>query len=773
MFVQIVINVSSSNVDQEYTYILPEELEKNAKVGARVVVSFGPSNRLVMGYIIKICSNTNYNVELLKEIDEILDYEPLISEEQIELAKKIKDDTICPLVRILNMMIPKALVLKTYKYLTLVNYSNIDESLVGIFSNSDTVKYTKSLWNLDAKIAREVKKGNIIVSYEAKPKANIKEISKYSINPTFYTKNMDNIINIRQKNFLKAIVDEVAMTSIELIDKYEVNEGIIQNLYKKGYLKKIKVPETRIIVRDVPIQRKIRITKNQNITKVLEDLREFEKPILYIPEDEVEQLEAIYQIINMNNKEHKNVVIITPEILSSYRISHLIRVRTGLSVLTINSNLSDGELFDDFYEIINDKYQVIVSTSSGALLPYKNVGTFILLNSESDNYYNDQSPRYNLKKVMIDYSNLINAKIIMMTFVPSIIDYSYGLKNYYKIIENSKLKDIKCEVIDLKTELKIGNNTPISRSLYNAILDDFNNRKFSMLIVNNKSYSSYVMCRNCGNTLTCSRCKTSLQYNKKINMLVCPSCSNRIPYSDECNVCHSSNWKMGGVGVEQVEEIIRGYFPNLKIKTLCSSTYEEYYETMFLLENNDINIVITTSVLANNIDSENLGTIGIICLDSISRGTTTDANERAYSMLVQSRNRIYHLDSSRLIIQTYNPDDQFLKDFLTSNYHGYLKNELSIRKILKTEPFYYINRIIVKGKYELVFKEANNIKSILLEMTGKKVFIIGPTYNYSYQGVQIIIKHRLNDISKYYKKIYENYQTTTMTIIFDCYPKHI
>lgn len=126
-----------------------------------------------------------------------------------------------------------------------------------------------------------------------------------------------------------------------------------------------------------------------------------------------------------------------------------------------------------------------------------------------------------------------------------------------------------------------------------------------------------------------------------------------------------------------------------------------------------------------------------------------------------------------MIIQTYNPEDDFLKDFLTTDYHGFLKNELSMRKILKNEPFYYINRIIVKGKYETIFKEANSIKKSLQDMLGSQVFVIGPTYNYQYQGVQIIIKHRLNDIGKFYKKIYEIYQTTSTTILVDRYPKYI
>lgn len=772
MVAKIVINVASSNVDQEYTYSLPKELEANAKIGSRVIVNFGNSTRLVMGYILDIANDSEYTGEL-KEIEEILDYEPLISMEQIELAKKIRDDAICPLIRILNLMIPNALVLKTSKYLTITNYKEIDGQLTSLFTKADTIIYTKSLWHLDNKIAKEVKKGNISVSYEAKPKNQKKYIDKYVINPTFTYQNFSALRSKRQIEFLEKMKDEVAMTSSELLEKYEVSEYIIQSLYRKGFLDKIKVPFSRIIVRDIPINKKIRDTKDENITRLLNELENAKKPILYIPKDDNEEQNSIYQIINRYQKQKKNVVIVVPEILSNYRISNLIRKRTGLSVGVVNSSLSSGELLDEFYEIKNDNYPVVVTSASGALLPYQNVGVFILLNVESDNYFNDQSPRYSLKKVMIDYANLIGANIVLSSFVPSIMDYTYGLKNHYQIIENSSDYNINVEVVDLKKELRMGNNSPISLELAKTMKNDALNKKLSIIIVNNKYFSSYVQCRNCGTTFSCPKCKISLQYNKKNKALICPSCSYRKDFDESCEACGSSDWKMGGFGMEQVEEIVKGQFPSLKVKCLKESSYDDYYKIMSDIEEGEINVLITSCMLSKDVDTDNIGSVSIINLDSVSRGLTTDANERAYSMLVQTRNSILNNNNAKMIIQTYNPDDSFLTDFLSSNYHTFLKNELAIRKLLKNEPFYFVNRIIVKGKYDTIFKESNSIKKRLQEMLGSNIFIIGPTYNYQYQGVQIIIKHRLNDINNYYKKIYEEYQTTTTAIIVDCYPKYI
>lgn len=772
MVVKVVINVSSSNVDQEYTYLLPKELETTTKVGARVIVGFGSSNRLVMGYIVDICPDTTYGGSL-KEIEQVLDYEPLISAAQIELAKKIRDDTICPLVRIFNLMLPNALIVKTSKYLTLINYQAVDERIARLFSNSDTILYTKTLWPLDSTIAKEVKHNNILVSYEAKPKTKVKTVNKYLINSVFTYANRNTLRSEKQREFLHNIENEIAMTAMELSEKYEIHEGMIQSLWKKGFLDKIEEPVSRIVVRDIPIHKKIRETKNQNITKVLENVESIEKPLLYIPKDEDEQFETIYQVINKYQKNNQNVVVIVPEILTSYRVSHLIRKRTGLSVGLINSKLPMGELLDEFYAIKENKYTIFVTTSIGALFPYQNVGAFILLNVESDNYYPDQSPRYNLKQVMIEYGKSIQAKTILISFIPSILDYTYGLQNYYEIIENINEKNIDIEVVDFKKELRSGNNSPLSHALHQAIMEDVKNKKLTMMIVNNKSYSSYVQCRSCGNTIVCPKCQLSLQYNKKNNVLICPSCSYRVPFHAECEICHGNDFKMGGIGMEKVEEIIRKEYPHLHVKILKESSYDEYYQTMSEIDEGELNILITSSMLFSSLDTDSLGTVALLNLDSVAKAATYDANERAYALLVQAKMKIISLEKGKLIVQTYNPEDAYLKDFLINDYHGFLKHELEIRRILKNEPFYYINRIIVKGKYETIFKEANDIKKNLQNMLGNHIFVIGPTYNYQYQGVQIMIKHRLNDIGRFYKIIYEKYQTTSTTVIVDRYPKYI
>ncbi|MCM1260236.1 MAG: primosomal protein N' [Prevotella sp.] len=773
MVVQVVINVSSSQVDQEYTYLLPDEMSSYAQIGSRVKVPFGDANRIVMGYILDIQENMTYTGEM-KSVCEVVDYYPLITSIQIELAKKIKDDAVCPLIRILNLMIPKAMVLKTNKYLTIQNYMAVDATLAKLFVEKETIPYTSKLSAYDTIIAKEIKKGNIKLGYDAIPKANHKMIHKYVVNQAVLDYEMSNLRSEAQKEFLSFAKDEAAMTKDEWMEKCAVSSYCIDSLYKKGFLNKIQEKASRVKVRQIPIEKRVRNSKDSLVQEVLAQLEEEDKPILFVPSSEDQLFNFIYQTIHRFQIEKKNVVILTPEILNSYRVSSLIRQKTGLSVAVINSDLSDGERLDIYNEILHDEYSVIVTTATGALYPFQNVGIFILLDIESDNYYNDQSPRYNLKLVMEQYARLIDAKLIFSSFSPNILDYTYGLKQYYHIIQDHQMVDsIDIEVIDMKQELRMAHQEPISTRLYHLLKYNIEHHQVSMLVVGNKHYSSFVMCRSCGEILKCSKCNISLQYHKKRNLLICPSCSKKLEMTS-CPTCSSNEWQMGGMGIEQIDEQIKKQFPTAKVTVLSETNYQQYYSIMGEIEEGNLDILITTPNYAKSIESSALTLIGVLNLDATSRMASFDASEKAYQMLVQLKNRLSKDGISRLIIQTYNSEkDDFLIDFLTSDYYGFVKNELQTRKVLRNEPYYYINRIIVKTKYEEMFKEANQIKMDLQRQLGNKIFVLGPTYNYQFQGVQIIVKHRINEISEIYKKIYKKYQSTSTTIIVDKYPKYV
>lgn len=771
MIASVVVNVKSNNVDYAFTYSIPENIIPLIKVGSRVKVPFGQSNRLLMGYVLEL--KDELSTMELKDIVELVDIEPVLSEKQIELAKFIKEDTICPLIRILNVMVPSSLQLKSKKYLNIVNYDDLDANLATILGGKQVVEYTSRLSSFSYQIEKAIEKGLITISYDAIQQTKEKYTSKYQLNiHAFY----DNISAFSQnvQDGLLLLKDEEPLSKSDIQDKTGLSYYMIDKCSKMKVLTTLRLPTSRVKIKELSVDDtfiKVNETYDEIINKFMSDVT---LPSLWIPQDNMEKVGVIERIVRINVKDKKTTLIICSDILSSYRISSLLRKRTHLSVACLNSELSEGEYLDYYNEIKNDEYSVIVTTPKGSLLEYQNLQTIIMLDTESDNYYNDQSPRYDLKKAMLKYASIYNAKLIYQSFTPSIEEYVKGLKNINQLVESTPLNssNYDVEVIDLKDELLRANTSLISQKLLKKIKITMSRGLQTLLITNRKFHSNYVMCRSCGEIVKCSRCLIPLQYSKKNNNLLCPACGTRYEMINTCPNCESQMFRFEGSGMEQLVEDLKSLLPTARIVKIDDSSYKENSLKMSEIENNEVDIILATAVLSKSVIETNLGLVAIINLDEITGNQSYTSNERAMSELVQTKNKVLSTNAT-MVIQTYDPNNYVLKDFIIDDFKAYVKEEITNRKMLRNTPFYFINRIFVKGKYEDMFKEAYNIKKTLQQMLEKKVYVIGPTYNHANQAVQLIIKHQVVDINNIYNRIYSNYQNSSVMIIFDKYPRYI
>lgn len=773
MFASVVINVASSNVDQMYEYAVPSDLAPYIKVGARVNVEFGVGNRLVMGYVLDVYDERKFKGEN-KVISELLDLKPIITPLQLKLAEYLKDDTVCPLIRILNLMIPDALKLKTYKYLNIKDSTKLDATLVEVFNGQEIVEVNSKLDGYHYKIMKEVEKGNIEITYETKQTVRYKYINKYSVNLNNYYNYRDTIRNPLKKEFLDKYKDSVILSENEILDNYEISVYMLKDLIKKGFLDTKKERTLRIKKHDFSLDNELEF-QNQKIVSFTKEkfLKDNSIPYLYIPSSNLEKDEVMLSMINEMLVNGKNTVILCADILSSVKYASLIRKSLKVNVACINSRISSGEYLDYYTEVLNNNYQVIVTTPKGAFLPYQNVGMYFMMDEESDNYYNDQSPRYDLHKAMHFLSFETKSLFIMESISPDVKDYCYALKGVYKIVDNSNVSsNTLVEVVNMTDELRTGNNTYLSKRLKQALIKTKDNDLQSLLIVNNKSYSTYVICPSCGDVPKCPNCEISLNYNEKKQMLICPACGYRKDFIHKCEKCDNPNLRFGGVGIESVKELIEKNFSFFNV--LCidnNNNFDDFSEKMSLIEDKKVDVIITTETFARSIINTHIGLVGVINFDSVLKTPSYDAESRAYNLLVYSKEHLIKNDG-KMIVQTTHPDSKALECFITGDYKEFMKTEILNRKLMHNEPFYHINRIIIKTSYEEMFIVANNIKKVLKELCNK-LFIIGPTYSKQYGGCVLIVKHNYNKINDVYKAIYERYQTSQTMVIFDKYPRKL
>ena len=321
-------------------------------------------------------------------------------------------------------------------------------------------------------------------------------------------------------------------------------------------------------------------------------------------------------------------------------------------------------------------------------------------------------------------------------------------------------------------ELRTGNNTYLSKRLKQALTKTKDNNLQSLLIVNNKSYSTYVICPSCGNVPKCPNCEISLNYNDKKQMLICPACGYRKDFIHKCENCNNTNLRFGGVGIESVNELIERNFSFLNVVCIDNNNnFDDFSEKMSLIEDKKVDVIITTETFARSIVNTHIGLVGIINFDSVLKTPSYDAESRAYNLLVYSKEHLVKNDG-KMIVQTTHPDSKALECFITGDYKEFMKTEILNRKLMHNEPFYHINRIIIKTSYEEMFIVANNIKKVLKELCNK-LFIIGPTYSKQHGGCVLIVKHNYNKINDVYKAIYERYQSSQTMVIFDKYPRKL
>lgn len=774
MFAKVFVDVSSSNTDHQYEYIVPQQLISLAQVGVRVKVPFGGSNRLILGYIWEVYEESQYQGEK-KEIVDILDLIPVITPELIKLAEFVKKDTLAPMVRVLNLMIPRFMRLKTHKYLVAKNLLNMDANIAGLFGGSNRIKWTSTLPNQSA-IMREIKAGNLEVVYDANAIGGARTVKLYEINESYYHRNISFIKNPADMDLLNFLQKErVALSMEEIIERFGVSRYGVGRLVKTGFLSEKIQQVSRIKNRTIEGIRLFEISQDDRQKYEEKVARIVFEPqrVLWVPHDKQEENAMLALMTEKMQTEGKNLLVVCPDILSSYQVSSFLTKVTGLEVACLNSDHSDAEIYDYYQMLVENDYSVIVTTSLSALFPFQNIGLVVMMDSDSLLYKNEQSPRFHLPKVMKERANIWQVPIVFHSIVPTVEMYAEALVKQFLLLEKRNgLDDLPITVADMKEELLSGHKSPLSHDLIQSLKAHIAANKCALLILNNKGYSQFIMCRECGKTIDCDRCAFPLRYYKDQGTLVCPLCNKRFAFNQVCPYCGSKYIRHVGLGMEKLQEAILEILPNARISILESSTYEDYEKVMDEIQNQEVDIIITTDLFSRSLNHPNITLVGIILLDLVAKAQRFDAHYQAYAMIEHAKLQLTS-PGSELIIQTYDKAMPFLSQAILGDYQAFFNEELKRREALKVEPIYQINRILVKGPFQQIFQMGHSIKRTIQQSIRGPVIIIGPSYNKREQAVQLIIKHQSKAMQSLYERIYSTLQDENFTIIFDKYPKYI
>ena len=451
-------------------------------------------------------------------------------------------------------------------------------------------------------------------------------------------------------------------------------------------------------------------------------------------------------------------------------------------IAIIHSKLSLGERYDEWNKIREGKAKIVIGARSAIFAPVENLGIIIIDEEHDSSYKSEANPKYDAKQVANYIAKQNNCPLLLGSATPDIGDF-YKAKELEKItlLELTKRANEaslpKVTIIDLKQELASGNRSMLSRELYKSIEEKKKKKKQTILFLNRRGYSTFVMCRNCGYTVKCKNCNISLTYHSYEKKLKCHYCGYEEPVVKICPECQSDKIRYFGTGTQKLEEEIHREFPEastirMDVDTVTKKNSHE--EILKEFKEKNINILIGTQMVVKGHHFPNVTLVGVIAADSSLNIDDYRANERTFQILTQVAGRAGREKElpGKVIIQTYNPDNFSIQCSKKQNYKMFYDTEILIRKQLKYPPFCDIivigfNSLNEKTIIDISNKTYNYLKKRLYEVKEEnqelKIFKPMPAPINKIQNryrYRIIIKGKMNqkineELNNYLEKIYQ------------------
>lgn len=713
MYAEVLIEYSAKAIDKTFTYIIPDHLRKDIKIGMKVLIPFG--TKTINGFITNITNEFEDTYEL-KTIVDIVDKYLCLNKEMMELGEYLQEKTLCTKIAAYQAMLPSALKVKDKKnnytkYITYIELTATKEQIEEYINNNSRKKINIEILTNLLNTKKELK-------------------NKYT---------STNIKQLLEANLIKETQEQVYRLNKE---KKEIEHFTLSEQQENAIN---------------------RVDLNTNKTYLLHGVTGSGKTEVYM------------RLIEKTIKNNKTAIMLVPEISLTTQIVNRFYDRFGPKVAIFHSALSDGERFDEYLKILRNEVKIVVGTRSAIFTPLNDLGLIILDEEHSENYKQDSNPRYHATD-MADYrAKYHNIPLILGSATPSLESMARAQKGVYEYIEMTKrigtstLPTIK--IIDMAKEMK-KRNTIFSEELINKISDRLISNEQSIILLNRRGYSTVITCKSCGYTYECPHCDITLTYHKSSNNLRCHYCGYTVFKGEECPECKEKALMDYGLGTEKLEQELAKKVPDARIIRMdadTTSTKGSHQEIIDKFKNHEYDILLGTQMISKGLDFPLVTLVGVINADTTLNIPDFRSGERTFSLLSQVAGRAGRgYKKGEVILQTYNPDNFTLKCVQENDYMKFYNYEMNNRHKLDYPPYYYLTSIkIASSDYDIASKEITKVKRHLEKNISKKSIILGPTTASMFKvkniyRFQIIVKYKVDPmLQKTLKELDELYKLNT------------
>lgn len=779
----IIVDVPAKQTDKTFDYKIPDKFKDVIKPGIRVIVPFGP--RKIQGFVTGLKNESSFSK--LREIVEPLDLNPVLNEELLELGDWLTEHTLSYKISSYQAMLPAALKAKYEKKIVLARGTDVDgvhEKLKGLFMESREIKWEDAVsQGLVQQLHKEASEGKIEVIYQVKDRVR-KKLLKH-VSPAVEQEKLKEIRGSlpAQASGQQAIIDfflgnpEPAEQRL-ILSTLGISQASISSLVKKGVIEVEELEVYRDPYAEREFARKTALTltveQEMAISPVLSSIENQQHEVFLLygvtgsGKTEI-YLQSIQEVLNKG----KEAIVLVPEIALTPQMVTRFKERFGDYVAVMHSGLSAGEKYDEWRKIQRKEVKVVVGARSAIFAPFENLGIIIIDEEHETSYKQEENPRYHARDVAIQRAKTYNCPVVLGSATPSLESFARAQKGRYTLLTLPKRMNKQAlptvEIVDMREELRTGNRSMFSVKLFEKLKDRIEKKEQTVLFLNKRGHSSFVMCRDCGYVMNCPHCDITLTYHRYNEQMKCHYCGHEDRVPTICPECNSEHIRYFGTGTQKVEEELNKLLPEARVIRMDVDTTGRkgsHEKLLNAFQEGQADILLGTQMIAKGLDFPNITLVGVLSADTMLHLPDFRASEKTFQLLTQVSGRAgRHQLPGEVVIQTYTPEHYSVELAGTQDYDRFYQQEMMVRKVHQYPPFYYLSLVTIShAELMKVVSVTEKIAKFISSRLSKEAVVLGPVASpiprindrYRYQ---CLIKYKKEpELNDALKAILDHYQ---------------
>ena len=798
MIAKIAVSAATFAIDKPYSYAVANEMA--LQPGQRVTVPFGRGNRRCEGVVLSVEAGSS---EGLKTVEKVLDDSPVVAPFMLRLAAFMRERYFCTFYEAIRVMLPAGLWFQTKESFTLTEDRTWKEKAI---KNADAIAILRLMEDLGGQAAEEKLRAAVTgdgafetavqyllrkkwISAEAEHLRRLgdktERIATLASSPEEameYASHRPKSAAM-QRAVLELMCSFGSVAVKELCYFTGASTATINRLEKLGYITLSERPVLRCReIRAAKLDGPLVLDEEQTAAfEGLDAQRKLEKPgvaLLYGVTGSGKT--SVYiKLIRSCLEDGKSAMLLVPEIALTPQLLGVMAAYFGETVAVLHSSLSAGERYDQWKRVRSGDAKVVVGTRSAVFAPTADLGLIILDEEQEHSYKSENSPRYDAREVALWRGNKEKALVLFGSATPAVETMYRAKTGVYRLYTLShrfggrKLPEVS--IVDMREELKQGNDLDFSRELQDAILDARQMDKQTIILLNRRGNSRALVCVDCRETPECPRCAVRLTYHSANNRLMCHYCGFSQPVPPRCPHCDGP-LKTIGTGTQKVQQELYDLYPELESDRMDADTVSATNTHEIILERfqkNRTPVLIGTQMVAKGLNLPDVTLVGVMDAELSLYNSSYRAAETTFNMLTQVVGRAGRGDApGRAIIQTMTPDHQVIRLAAAQDYDGFYDLEIRLRQVQNDPPFGDLATITFTGEEETaVLRGAAKFRDSLVaclklpEYESEICTVLGPApcavpkinYNFRYRltlrcrmsrNLRALIAHLLRQFSQ-------------------------